>query len=68
MLDANENAYGPALALDEDGGLESSGQKENVNGANSHNKSGIERAGESGGRAELEIDIRGLNRYPDPSV
>lgn len=44
LLDANENAYGPGLALTDDGKL--------VNG----NTSGI------------EIDLLGLNRYPDPYV
>ncbi|KAH9825977.1 histidinol-phosphate aminotransferase, partial [Teratosphaeria destructans] len=43
LLDANENAYGPGLALSEDGRL-----------ANGH------------GDDEIEIDLRGLNRYPDP--
>ena len=42
LLDANENAYGPGLALDEDGKL-----------ANGTTK-------------QIEIDLLGLNRYPDP--
>ncbi|KAL1586277.1 hypothetical protein WHR41_05521 [Cladosporium halotolerans] len=42
LLDANENAYGPGLALKYDGKL--------ANGAAS----------------EIEIDLLGLNRYPDP--
>ncbi|EME46622.1 hypothetical protein DOTSEDRAFT_78851 [Dothistroma septosporum NZE10] len=42
LLDANENAYGPGLALSEDGKL-----------ANGH-------------VANVEIDLLGLNRYPDP--
>ncbi|CZT21081.1 probable histidinol-phosphate aminotransferase [Ramularia collo-cygni] len=42
LLDANENAYGPGLALNNDGKL--------VNGSTSN----------------IEIDLLGLNRYPDP--
>ncbi|KAH7396527.1 pyridoxal phosphate-dependent transferase [Phaeosphaeria sp. MPI-PUGE-AT-0046c] len=46
LLDANENAYGPGLALDREGKL----------------------AGASGnGTSEgIEVDLLGLNRYPDP--
>ena len=47
LLDANENAYGPALAL------QGSGRK----GMNGHCSD-----------MEGGIDIRGLNRYPDPLV
>ncbi|EMD00649.1 hypothetical protein BAUCODRAFT_28993 [Baudoinia panamericana UAMH 10762] len=43
LLDANENAYGPGLALSRDGEL--------VNGER---------------KANIEIDLLGLNRYPDP--
>ncbi|KAK5126039.1 hypothetical protein LTR85_011394 [Meristemomyces frigidus] len=43
LLDANENAYGPGLALSRDGKL-----------ADGHHASNI------------EIDLLGLNRYPDP--
>jgi histidinol-phosphate aminotransferase len=43
LLDANENAYGPGLDLNENGKL---------NGA--EDDSGV------------EIDLLGLNRYPDP--
>lgn len=42
LLDANENAYGPGLALSEDGKL-----------ANGHT-------------SDIEVDLLGLNRYPDP--
>ncbi|QIW97646.1 hypothetical protein AMS68_003164 [Peltaster fructicola] len=42
LLDANENAYGPGLALTKDGKL--------VNG----------------GASSVEVDLLGLNRYPDP--
>lgn len=42
LLDANENAYGPGLALSKDGKL--------ANGASTN----------------IEIDLFGLNRYPDP--
>lgn len=42
LLDANENAYGPGLALTNDGKL--------ANGSSSN----------------VEIDLLGLNRYPDP--
>ncbi|KAF3048537.1 histidinol-phosphate transaminase [Didymella keratinophila] len=44
LLDANENAYGPGLALDGEGKL---------NGA-------------SGASASIDVDLLGLNRYPDP--
>ena len=44
LLDANENAYGPGLALNGDGKL-----------ANGHG-------------ADIEVDLLGLNRYPDPYV
>ena len=46
LLDANENAYGPALALDGHGKL--------ANGA-------VDAGGPS-----IEVDLLGLNRYPDP--
>ncbi|KAL4977301.1 pyridoxal phosphate-dependent transferase [Aspergillus desertorum] len=49
LLDANENAYGPALALNCEGALH-----ESV--ANGH----------STGSSKAEIDLLGLNRYPDP--
>ncbi|PIB02928.1 Histidinol-phosphate aminotransferase [Cercospora beticola] len=42
LLDANENAFGPGLALNNDGKL--------ANGSSS----------------SIEIDLLGLNRYPDP--
>lgn len=42
MLDANENAYGPGLALSDDGKL--------ANGDGAH----------------IQVDLLGLNRYPDP--
>lgn len=42
LLDANENAYGPGLALDGSGKLA------------------------NGTAANVEIDLLGLNRYPDP--
>jgi len=45
LLDANENAYGPGLALDGHGKL-----------AN----------GSVNGEPSLEVDLLGLNRYPDP--
>ena len=44
LLDANENAYGPGLALDGNGKL-------------------VNATGEA-----IEIDLLGLNRYPDPYV
>ena len=43
LLDANENAYGPGLALSSDGKL-----------ANADPQS------------DVEVDLLGLNRYPDP--
>ncbi|KAL4806578.1 pyridoxal phosphate-dependent transferase [Aspergillus unguis] len=49
LLDANENAYGPGLALNSQGALEDSA----VNG-------------NSTGSSKPEIDLLGLNRYPDP--
>lgn len=49
LLDANENAYGPGLALDANGKLPGS----NVNGT-------------SNSAAAVDVDLLGLNRYPDP--
>ncbi|KAL3475889.1 pyridoxal phosphate-dependent transferase [Aspergillus californicus] len=49
LLDANENAYGPGLALNAEGALEES----TINGG-------------SMGSSKPEIDLLGLNRYPDP--
>ncbi|KAH6633221.1 pyridoxal phosphate-dependent transferase [Boeremia exigua] len=46
LLDANENAYGPGLALDGKGKLSGA----NVNGTSN----------------SIDIDLLGLNRYPDP--
>lgn len=46
LLDANENAYGPGLALDNYGKL--------ANGST------------NGHEPNLEVDLLGLNRYPDP--
>lgn len=48
LLDANENAYGPGLALDGEGKL--AGANGTVNGASE----------------AIEVDLLGLNRYPDP--
>ena len=48
LLDANENAYGPALDLDKHGTLRNAA-------ANGHHQD-----------KNLEIDLLGLNRYPDP--
>ncbi|KAF2655206.1 histidinol-phosphate aminotransferase [Lophiostoma macrostomum CBS 122681] len=45
LLDANENAYGPGLALNEQGHL--AGQSNGTNGT-------------------IDVDLLGLNRYPDP--
>lgn len=47
LLDANENAYGPGLSLNEDGKLA---------GTTSSAGNGI------------DVDLLGLNRYPDPYV
>lgn len=44
LLDANENAYGPGLALDGEGKLSDT----------------------SGASASIDVDLFGLNRYPDP--
>lgn len=44
LLDANENAYGPGLALNNDGKLT------------------------NGNHSNIDIDLLGLNRYPDPYV
>ncbi|KAL8969137.1 MAG: hypothetical protein Q9183_002141 [Haloplaca sp. 2 TL-2023] len=49
LLDANENAYGPGLALLPNGCLK----------APLLNGGGV-------GQKNLELDLRGLNRYPDP--
>ncbi|KAL9118260.1 MAG: hypothetical protein Q9187_005197 [Circinaria calcarea] len=52
LLDANENAYGPGLALNEDGTLSIT----KANGiANGH-----------GNPDKPNLDLSGLNRYPDP--
>lgn len=45
LLDANENAYGPGLAIDS-----ASGKLKNA----------------LNGDASVEVDLLGLNRYPDP--
>ncbi|KAI9677307.1 MAG: histidinol-phosphate transaminase [Trizodia sp. TS-e1964] len=50
LLDANENAYGPSLALDGQGKLLRSSRS----------------AAEAGQDKDLDIDLLGLNRYPDP--
>lgn len=49
LLDANENAYGPGLALNGDGKL-----------------SGVNTNGTSDSASSLDVDLLGLNRYPDP--
>ena len=49
LLDANENAYGPGLALNGEGTLP--GAKVN---------------GTSDSSASIDVDLLGLNRYPDP--
>ncbi|KAL4895792.1 mitochondrial matrix Mmp37-domain-containing protein [Aspergillus ambiguus] len=49
LLDANENAYGPGLALNAEGALQESA----ANGA-------------ATGASKPDIDLLGLNRYPDP--
>lgn len=49
LLDANENAYGPGLELNEHG---------KVNGKDGN--------GAGGALVEGEVDLQGLNRYPDP--
>ena len=46
LLDANENAYGPGLALNGNGKLAGA----TTNGTSS----------------SLDVDLLGLNRYPDP--
>jgi hypothetical protein len=46
LLDANENAYGPGLALNDDGKLS--------------------RASTNGTSSSIDVDLLGLNRYPDP--
>ncbi|PKY04485.1 histidinol-phosphate aminotransferase [Aspergillus campestris IBT 28561] len=53
LLDANENAYGPGLALNAEGALQESTIPDLPNGA-------------STGASKPEIDLLGLNRYPDP--
>ena len=50
LLDANENAYGPGLALSSRGELSGT----SVNGTDSS--------------SAIDIDLFGLNRYPDPYV
>ncbi|KAF1833765.1 histidinol-phosphate aminotransferase [Decorospora gaudefroyi] len=49
LLDANENAYGPGLALNGESRLPGS----NVNGT-------------SDSSSAIDVDLLGLNRYPDP--
>ncbi|KAF2874604.1 histidinol phosphate aminotransferase [Massariosphaeria phaeospora] len=49
LLDANENAYGPGLALDDGGKLR-----------------GTTTDGSSGSASAIDVDLLGLNRYPDP--
>lgn len=49
LLDANENAYGPSLALNREGKLRGA----DVNGT-------------SDSSAPIDVDLIGLNRYPDP--
>lgn len=49
LLDANENAYGPGLALNGEGKLPGA----NVNGT-------------SDSSSAIDVDLLGLNRYPDP--
>ncbi|KAF2465600.1 histidinol-phosphate aminotransferase [Lindgomyces ingoldianus] len=49
LLDANENAYGPGLALGNDGKL----LNRTTNGA-------------SNSSSAIDVDLLGLNRYPDP--
>ncbi|KAJ4371598.1 histidinol-phosphate transaminase [Neocucurbitaria cava] len=49
LLDANENAYGPGLALNGEGKLPGA----NVNGT-------------SDASSAIDVDLLGLNRYPDP--
>lgn len=51
LLDANENAYGPGLALDKDGKL-----------------AGASANGVSDSTSSIDVDLLGLNRYPDPYV
>jgi histidinol-phosphate aminotransferase len=51
LLDANENAYGPGLALGKDGKLAEGG----LNGTSSSGP-------------PIDVDLLGLNRYPDPYV
>lgn len=55
LLDANENAYGPSLALDGGGRLHSS----KADDSNSTDGSLL---------GTPDIDFLGLNRYPDPYV
>ena len=49
LLDANENAYGPGLALNGNGKL--AGATSNVT---------------SNSASSIDVDLLGLNRYPDP--
>lgn len=50
LLDANENAYGPGLAL------------------NQGKQAGANVNGTSDSSLAIDIDLLGLNRYPDPYV
>ncbi|KAF2116406.1 pyridoxal phosphate-dependent transferase [Lophiotrema nucula] len=49
LLDANENAYGPGLALSDDGKLKN-----------------VTANGSSSSAPVIDVDLLGLNRYPDP--
>lgn len=57
LLDANENAYGPGLALSQDG----KNLKSQTNGTSAANGTTDGHDGHG-----IDIDFLGLNRYPDP--
>ncbi|KAI9793968.1 MAG: histidinol-phosphate transaminase [Piccolia ochrophora] len=56
LLDANENAYGPGLTLDSKGRLEN--PKSPPGAVNGFHETTVE--------VDPNLDLRGLNRYPDP--
>lgn len=72
LLDANENAYGPGLALDNDGRLLASAAVTNGDGKDltSTTPTQVDRQvdGQVAMSSANDVDLLGLNRYPDPWV
>jgi histidinol-phosphate aminotransferase len=70
LLDANENAYGPGLALTSDDMLHeldsSTTPTSKASPAKVRQASRVETWASSDGEWPVKIDLLGLNRYPDP--